>query len=78
MEENNSIIKDLEDIVNVLREHTNLLRSYKEQLDEFKTETRLNSHVINLRFDNIERRHDNHVHKGYQQGTTGKLYNNEQ
>lgn len=78
MEENNSIIKDLEDIVNVLREHTNLLRSYKEQLDEFKTETRLNSHVINLRLDHIESRHDNHVHKGYQQGTTGKLYNNEQ
>ena len=78
MEENNSIIKDLEDIVNVLREHTNLLRSYKEQLDEFKTETRLSSHVINLRLDHIESRHDNHVHKGYQQGTTGKLYNNEQ
>ena len=78
MEENNSIIKDLEDIVNVLREHTNLLRSYKEQLDEFKTETRLNSHVINLRLDHIESRHDNQVHKGYQQGTTGKLYNNEQ
>ena len=78
MEEDNSIIKDLENIVVVLREHTNLLRSYKEQLDEFKTETRLNSHAMNLRFDNIERRHDNHVHKGYQQGTTGKLYNNEQ
>ena len=78
MEENNSIIKDLEDIVAILHEHNNLLRSYKELLDEFKTETRLNSHAMNLRFDNIERRHDNHVHKGYQQGTTGKLYNNEQ
>jgi len=78
MEEDNSIIKDLENIVVVLREHTNLLRSYKELLDEFKTETRLNSHVINLRLDHIESRHDNHVHKGYQQGTTGKLYNNEQ
>lgn len=78
MEENNRIIKDLEDIVVVLREHTNLLRSYKELLDEFKTEIRLNYHAMNLRLDHIESRHDNHVHKGYQQGTTGKLYNNEQ
>ena len=78
MEEDNSIIKDLENIVVVLREHTNLLRSYKELLDEFKTETRLNSHAMNLRFDNIERRYDGHTHQQYKQGAIRKLYNNEQ
>ena len=77
MEGDNSIIKDLEDIVNVLREHTNLLRSYKEQLDEFKTETRLNSHAMNLHFDNIERRYDNHTHQQYKQGAIRKLYKDE-
>jgi len=78
MEENNSIIKDLEDIVAILHEHNNLLRSYKELLDEFKTETRLNSHAMNLRFDNIERRYDGHTHQQYKQGAIRKLYNNEQ
>ena len=78
MDEIEKLKQDYNDVITMLFEHNRLLMSYKEQLDEFKTETRLNSHAMNLRFDNIERRHDNHVHKGYQQGTTGKLYNNEQ
>jgi len=78
MDEMEKLKQDYNDVVTMLFEHNRLLMSYKEQLDEFKTETRLNSHVINLRLDHIESRHDNHVHKGYQQGTTGKLYNNEQ
>ncbi len=78
MEGDNRIIKDLEDIVAILHEHNNLLRSYKELLDEFKTETRLNSHAMNLRFDNIERRYDGHTHQQYKQGAIRKLYNNEQ
>ena len=78
MEGDNRIIKDLEDIVAILHEHNNLLRSYKELLDEFKTETRLNSHAMNLRFDNMERRYDGHTHQQYKQGAIRKLYNNEQ
>ena len=78
MDEIEKLKQDYNDVITMLFEHNRLLMSYKEQLDEFKTETRLNSHVINLRLDHIESRHDNHVHKGYQQGTTGKLYNNEQ
>jgi 3-dehydroquinate dehydratase len=78
MEGNNSIIKDLEDIVAILHEHNNLLRSYKELLDEFKTENRMRNSVIELRLDRLESRQDDHVHKGYQQRATRKLYNNEQ
>ena len=78
MEGNNSIIKDLEDIVAILHEHNNLLRSYKELLDEFKTETRMRNSVIELRLDRLETRQDTHTHQQYKQGATRKLYNNEQ
>jgi len=77
MEGDNSIIKDLEDIVAILHEHNNLLRSYKELLDEFKTETRMRNSVIELRLDRLETRQDTHTHKQYQQGATRKLYKNE-
>ena len=78
MEENNSIIKDLQDIVGVLHEHNNLLRTYKEMLDEFKTENRMRNSVIELRLERLETRVDTHTHQQYKQGATRKLYNNEQ
>ena len=77
MEGNNRIIKDLEDIVGVLHEHTNLLRTYKELLDEFKTENRMRNSVIELRLDRLETRVDTHTHQQYKQGATRKLYKNE-
>ena len=70
--------QDYNDVVTMLFEHNRLLMSYKEQLDEFKTETRLNSHAMNLHFDNMERRYDGHTHQQYKQGAIRKLYNNEQ
>ena len=78
MEENNSIIKDLQDIVGVLHEHNNLLRTYKEMLDEFKTENRMRNSVIEFPLDRLETRVDTHTHQQYKQGATRKLYNNEQ
>lgn len=78
MEGDNRIIKDLEDIVAILHEHNNLLRSYKELLDELKTENRMRNSVLELRLDRLETRVDTHTHQQYKQGATRKLYNNEQ
>ena len=77
MEGDNRIIKDLEDIVAILHEHNNLLRSYKELLDELKTENRMRNSVLELRLDRLETRVDTHTHQQYKQGATRKLYKNE-
>ena len=77
MDEIEKLKQDLKDFTVMLSQHNKLLMSYKEQLDEFKTETRLNSHAMNLHFDDMERRYDNHTHQQYKQGAIRKLYKNE-
>ena len=72
------IKQDLKDFTVMLFEHNNLLRTYKEMLDEFKSETRIGKSVIELRLDRLETRVDTHTHQQYKQGATRKLYNNEQ
>ena len=78
MDEIEKLKQDYNDVITMLFEHNRLLMSYKEQLDEFKTENRMRNSVIELRLDRLESRQDDHVHKGYQQRATRKLYNNEQ
>ena len=77
MDEMEKLKQDYNDVVTMLFEHNRLLMSLKKEFEDFKTETRLNSHAMNLHFDNIERRYDNHTHQQYKQGAIRKLYKNE-
>ena len=69
--------QDFKDFTEMLFEHNRLLMSYKELLDELKTETRMRNSVIELRLDRLETRQDTHTHQQYKQGATRKLYKNE-
>ena len=78
MDEIEKLKQDYNDVITMLFEHNRLLMSYKEQLDELKTETRMRNSVIELRLDRLETRQDTHTHQQYKQGAIRKLYNNEQ
>jgi len=77
MDEMEKLKQDYNDVVTMLFEHNRLLMSLKKEFEDFKTETRLNSHAMNLHFDNMERRYDNHTHQQYKQGAIRKLYKDE-
>ena len=77
MDEMEKLKQDYNDVVTMLFEHNRLLMSYKELLDELKTETRMRNSVIELRLDRLETRQDTHTHQQYKQGATRKLYKNE-
>ena len=77
MDEIEKLKQDYNDVVTMLFEHNRLLMSYKELLDELKTETRMRNSVIELRLDRLETRQDTHTHQQYKQGATRKLYKNE-
>lgn len=70
--------QDFKDFTEILLEHNRLLGSLKKELEEFKTENRMRDSIIELRLANLETRHDNHSHRGYQQRTTVDLYNNKE
>ena len=77
MDEMEKLKQDYNDVVTMLFEHNRLLMSYKELLDELKTENRMRNSVLELRLDRLETRVDTHTHQQYKQGATRKLYKNE-